>query len=96
MMRHIVVLVMAFSICLRADAQALPAFRGLVNKALGQTIEKTAIRRGFAANDPRMAATYAGAATVVASIAADVAIAAATAATAPVRGRYVVAFACRS
>lgn len=84
MMRYIVVLVMALSICLRADAQALPAFRGLVNKALGQTIEKTAIRRGFAANDPRMAATYAGAATVVASIAADVAIAAATAATAPV------------
>lgn len=84
MIRHIFFLLMAMSICVRADAQALPAYRGLVNKSVGQTIEKTALRRGFAANDPRMAATYTGVSVAAAGIAADVAVAAATAATAPV------------
>lgn len=84
MMTRIAIFLLALSICFRADAQALPAFKGLVNKALGQTIEKTALRRGFAANDPRMLATFSGVSTVAAGIAADVAIAAATAASAPV------------
>lgn len=82
--RQLVVLLVAFSLCMRADAQALPAFTGVVNKVLGKVIQQTGLRRGFAANDPRMATTMTGAATVAASVAADVAVTAATAASAPV------------
>ncbi|MFM9435744.1 hypothetical protein ACFDR9_002814 [Janthinobacterium sp. CG_23.3] len=83
-MTRFLVFLLAFSLCLRADAQALPAFSGLVNKAIGSTVQKTAVRRGFAVNDPRMLTTFTGMAGTVAIVAADVAIAAATAATAPV------------
>jgi len=84
MRARIFIVLLMLSLAFRADAQALPAFTGLVNKTLGKVIEKTAIRRGFAANDPRMFATFSGASTVAAGIAADVAVAAATAASAPV------------
>lgn len=81
--RQLVVLVLALSICVRADAQALPAFTGAVNKVIGKVIEKTGLRRGFAANDPRFGTTVAVVGTA-ATVAADVAIGAAAAASAPV------------
>lgn len=81
---RIIIFLLILSVAFRADAQAVPAFNGAVNKMLGKVIENNAIRRGFAANDPRMLATYSGASTVAASIAADVAVTAATAASAPV------------
>jgi len=84
MYKRFLCLLMGLLVVLRADAGALPNFSGSVNKAVAQTIEKTAIRRGFAANDPRVASTYTGVAGVAATIAADVAMTVATAATAPV------------
>ncbi len=84
MCKRILCFLMGLLVVLRVDAGALPNFSGAVNKAVAQTIEKTAIRRGFAANDPRVAVTYTGVASVAAGIAADVAVTAATAATAPV------------
>ena len=71
-------------VLLRVDAGALPNFSGAVNKAVAQTVERAVIRRGFAANDPIVTATYSAIATSVTAIAAQSAAAAATAATAPV------------
>lgn len=82
--RQLVVLLVALSLCVHADAQALPEFTGMVNKVIGKVIQQTGLRRGFAANDPRMAVTMAGASSVAASVAAEVAMSAATAASAPV------------
>lgn len=84
MRARILIFLVMFTIAFRADAQALPAFTGAVNKALGKVIEKTAIRRGFAANDPRMLTTYNGASTIAAGVAAQMAVSAATAASAPI------------
>lgn len=41
-------------------AQALPVANFVVNRSIAGVIEKVAIARGFAANDPRIAATLAG------------------------------------
>lgn len=83
-LRNLVVFMLAMSVCFRADAQALPAFTGAVNKIIAKTIEKTGLRRGFAANDPRFASTYSGVAGTAAIVAGQVAAGAATAASAPV------------
>lgn len=77
-----------FALCMllviRAEAGVLPNYSGAVNAAVGKSIQQAAIRRGFAANDPRFAATFGSAGTVVAGVAADAAGAALTAASAPV------------
>lgn len=44
----------------RSNAQALPVANFVVNRAVGGVIEKMAIARGVAANDPIIAATFAG------------------------------------
>lgn len=75
---------MGMLIFMRADAGALPNYSGAVNKAVAQTVEKAAIRRGFAANDPKVLATFSSVATIASGVAADVAVTAAAAASAPV------------
>lgn len=44
----------------QAHAQALPVYNGILNRAVGGIINKKLIKMGFAANDPRIAATLAG------------------------------------
>lgn len=84
MRTKIYVFLICLAVAVRAQAGALPAYSGAVNQAVAQSIEKAAIRRGFAANDPRFLATYSGASTVAATVAADATAAAVTAASAPV------------
>jgi len=66
-LKKILVLALLLSIVFqqnRAQSQALPvapAANFVVNRAIGGVLTKTAISRGFAANDPRIATTLAGA-----------------------------------
>jgi hypothetical protein len=82
-LRQLVVALVMLSVVARADAQALPAFSGAVNKAVAKVVEKTAARRGFAANDPRYTATLAAMSGEAATV-AGVVTAAAVAGSAPV------------
>lgn len=84
MRTKIYVFLLSMLVVYQAEAGALPNYSGAVNAAIGKTIQQTAIRRGFAANDPRIAATFGGASSVAATVAADAAAAALTAASAPV------------
>lgn len=82
-LRQFVVAVVMLSVVTRVDAQALPAFSGAVNKVVAKVVEKTAARRGFAANDPRYTATLAAMSGEAATV-AGVVTAAAVAGSAPV------------
>ena len=54
-------------------AQALPAFTGRVNTAIAGLVKAKAVRWGFAANDPRIAATFTGVSSGLTTIAIGVA-----------------------
>jgi hypothetical protein len=61
--KKLFVVVLAFSMLAyeqRAYAQAAPVANFVVNRAIASAVQRVAIARGFAANDPRIAATLSG------------------------------------